>query len=43
VSEVHQYTSGADVLEDDSFTFRKVQQEDLIAHTAFEDDWQSAA
>jgi len=41
VSEVRQYTSGADLLEDDSFTFRKIQQEDLIAHTIFEDDWQS--
>ncbi len=41
VSEVRQYTSGADLLEDDSFTFRKIQQEDLIAHTIFEDDSQS--
>jgi len=41
IVEVHQYTSGADVLEDDSFTFRKVQQEDLIAKTSFEDDFQT--
>ena len=43
VSEVRQYTSGADVLEDDSFTFRKVQHEDLIAHTVYIDDWESVA
>jgi len=43
VSEVRQYTSGADVLEDDSFTFRKVQHEDLIAHTIYADDWESVA
>ena len=41
IVEVHQYTSGADVLEDDSFTFRKVRQEDLIAKTSFEDDFQT--
>jgi type VI secretion system secreted protein Hcp len=38
LTEVRQFTSGADVLEDDSFLFRKIQQEDLIAHTIFLDD-----
>ena len=43
VSEVRQYTSGADVLEDDSFTFQRVQHEDLIAHTIYVDDWETVA
>jgi type VI secretion system secreted protein Hcp len=38
VSDVKQYTGGTDVLEDDSFFFRKVEQQDLIAHTDFIDD-----
>jgi type VI secretion system secreted protein Hcp len=38
VSSVKQNTSGATVLEDDSFTFRKVEQDDLIAHTSFIDE-----
>jgi type VI secretion system secreted protein Hcp len=37
LSDVHQYTGGTDVLEDDSFTFQKVEQQDLIAHTEFID------
>ncbi|HEY1456672.1 MAG TPA: type VI secretion system tube protein TssD [Candidatus Dormibacteraeota bacterium] len=37
VSDVRQYTSGADVLEDDSLTFQKIEQQDLIAHTDFVD------
>ena len=43
VSQVRQYTSGADVLEDDSLTFRKIQHEDLIAHTVYVDEWESVA
>jgi type VI secretion system secreted protein Hcp len=39
VSQVRQYTGGTDVLEDDSFTFQKVEQQDLIAHTDFVDDF----
>ena len=35
---MRQYNGGTDVLEDDSFTFRKVEQQDLIAHTDFVDD-----
>ncbi len=38
VTEVRQYNGGTDVLEDDSFSFRKVEQQDLIAHTDFIDD-----
>jgi type VI secretion system Hcp family effector len=38
VTDVKQYTGGTDVLEDDSFFFRKVEQQDLIAHTDFVDD-----
>jgi type VI secretion system Hcp family effector len=38
VSEVRQYSGGSDVLEDDSFVFQKVEQQDLIAHTDFLDD-----
>jgi type VI secretion system Hcp family effector len=37
LSDVRQYTGGTDVLEDDSFVFQKVEQEDLIAHTDFVD------
>ncbi|MEA2627777.1 MAG: type secretion system secreted protein Hcp [Chloroflexota bacterium] len=39
VSEVRQYTGGTDVLEDDSFSFQKVEQQDLIAHTQFTDNF----
>ena len=41
VSEVRQYSSGAEVLEDDSFVFQKIQQDDLIAHTTFIGDFQT--
>jgi len=37
VSDVRQYNGGTDVLEDDSFGFQKIEQEDLIAHTDFVD------
>jgi type VI secretion system secreted protein Hcp len=43
LSDVKQYTGGTDVLEDDSFSFRKVEQQDLIAHTDFVDDVGSVA
>jgi type VI secretion system secreted protein Hcp len=36
---VRQYNGGTDVLEDDSFTFRKVEQQDFIAHTDFVDNF----
>jgi type VI secretion system secreted protein Hcp len=39
VSDVHDYTSGQDVLEDDSFFFRKITIEDLVAKTTFEDNF----
>ena len=39
VSEVRMYTGGTDVLEDDSFSFQKVEQQDLIAHTDFIDNF----
>jgi type VI secretion system Hcp family effector len=43
VSEVRQYTGGTDVLEDDSFTFQKVEQQDLIAHTEFVDSFSTVS
>jgi type VI secretion system secreted protein Hcp len=43
LSDVKQYTGGTDVLEDDSFSFRQVEQQDLIAHTDFVDDIGSVA
>jgi type VI secretion system secreted protein Hcp len=43
VSEVRQYTGGTDVLEDDSFTFQKVEQQDLIAHTEFNDSFSTVS
>lgn len=43
VSEVRQYTGGTDVLEDDSFSFQKVEQEDLIAHTVFIDNFNTVS
>ncbi|HXC77258.1 MAG TPA: type VI secretion system tube protein TssD [Candidatus Acidoferrum sp.] len=39
VVDVRQYNGGTDVLEDDSFSFKKVEQQDFIAHTAFVDDF----
>jgi type VI secretion system secreted protein Hcp len=41
VSEVRQFSSGAEVLEDDSLVFQKIQQDDLIAHTTFIADFQT--
>ena len=41
VSDVKQFSSGNDVMEDVSFTFQKIQQEDLIAKTSFTDDWEA--
>ena len=38
VVDVRQYSGGTDVLEDDSFAFRKVEQQDFIAHTDFVDN-----
>jgi len=37
VGNVRQYSSGGDVLEDDSFTFQKIEEQDLIAKTEFID------
>ena len=42
ISDVRQYTSGADVLEDVQFTFRKIEQDDFIAKTNFLDRWASS-
>jgi type VI secretion system secreted protein Hcp len=39
ISQVRQYSSGATVSEDVSFTFQKIQQDDLVAKTTFQDDW----
>ena len=41
VSDVKQYSSGNDVLEDVSFTFQKIEQDDFVAKTTFVDDWES--
>jgi type VI protein secretion system component Hcp len=41
VSSVKQYSSGATVLEDDSFVFQTITQEELIAKTTFTDNWQA--
>jgi type VI protein secretion system component Hcp len=41
VSAVRQYSSGAEVLEDDSLVFQKIQRDDLIAHTTFTADFQT--
>jgi len=35
VTDVKQCTSDVDVLEDDSLSFRKMEQQDLVAHTTF--------
>jgi type VI secretion system secreted protein Hcp len=40
ISQVRQYSSGSAVSEGVSFTFQKIQQDDLIAKTSFQDDWQ---
>jgi len=39
VSNVRQYSSGGDVLEDDSFTFQKIEEQDFIAKTDFIDSF----
>ena len=39
IASVKHYTSGDTKLEDDSFTFRKIQEDNLIAKTSFSDDW----
>jgi len=41
VTDVHHYTSGGDVLEDDSFVFQTIEQDDLIAKTSFFDDFET--
>jgi len=38
VSDVRDYTSGGDVVEDDSFNFQKIEEQDFIAHTTFLDN-----
>lgn len=43
IAELKQYTSGDTVLEDISFTFQKIEQDDLLANTSAFDDWASAA
>jgi type VI protein secretion system component Hcp len=40
ISSVRQYSAGGTVNEDVSFTFQKVQQDDLVAKTSFQDDWE---
>jgi len=42
ISSVKQDTSGASVVEEDAFTFRKIEQESLTGKTLFEDDFQSS-
>lgn len=43
LSDVHVYTSGQDVLEDDSMFFQKIEIQDLVARTSFTDDFITAA
>lgn len=38
-SDVRQYSSGGDVLEDDSFTFQKIEEQDFVAKTDFIDSF----
>ncbi len=42
LTDVRQYSSGGDVLEDDSFAFQKIEHQDFIAKTAFIDDFVTA-
>jgi type VI secretion system secreted protein Hcp len=42
VSEVRQYTANGGALEDVSFTFQRIRQEDLVAKTVWEDSWEAA-
>ena len=42
VSDVRDYTSAGEVLEEDSFTFQKIEEQDFIAHTDFVDNFSSA-
>ena len=39
VSNIRQYSFGGDVLEDDSFTFQKIEEQDFVAKTDFIDDF----
>ena len=39
VGNVRQYSSGGDVLEDDTFYFQKIEEQDFIAKTDFIDDF----
>jgi type VI protein secretion system component Hcp len=41
ISDVKQFTSGNTVLEDVSFTFEKIEQDDNIAKMVFFDEWES--
>lgn len=40
ISDVRQYSAGATVNEDVSFTFQKVEEDSLTAHTSFIADWE---
>jgi type VI secretion system secreted protein Hcp len=41
VSDVKQYSSGNDVLEDISFTFQKIEQDEFSAKRSFVDNWEA--
>jgi|GEM_PF-1364908 len=43
LSEVHIATSGAELLEDDSFVFQKIEVQEFVANTTFTDDQAVAA
>ena len=43
ISSVKHYSSGDTVLEDDSFVFRKIEEEHLTGKTTFTDDWSQSA
>ena len=42
ISDARQYASGSTIDEDVSFTFQKIQEDNLVAKTTFQDDWQAA-
>ena len=43
VTEVHQYTSGLNLLEDDSFVFQTIDVTEFTGHTTFHDTFSQAA
>ena len=40
ISDVRQFSAGATVSEDVSFTFQKIEQDSLTGHTSYSDNWE---